>query len=841
MNSKRIVAWVLTIMMLVFSISAISEDYSEPVVIDEVVETLPTLTPTPTELQEDDVEDELIVEETEVIETPVEEIEPEETFSEIEETITEEVVEIEVEVEVEKEEEETFAPVFYITDEAEIATKQEVSSDEATSQINNSIQDATGKPLSDKQKDALKGFLDNLSKTEDFAIYTDTLIENEGAHVDGNVATNELEGNLTFNPNNTADEGFSYVGEGGNIDTNSKGMSEANGRNNTVVGTIVVGSGVNAPDEDGDGKFDSANWEADLQVIPDDIKDNPEAIEEWLREQGVDVKEGSLNIDETLDNLTSFGQSLIDEMLGDDADVSVSDSMKALKAVSERMDELTSDDIIVANISPEMFSNSMWYDQEYAEETGDYSYNFDQIFKNLIDGNVNNATIVINIVITDDNKDQMVQLYKAINSQTHSEHASYVVWNFGDFAGDLEIDNTFAGVIVAPNANVVIKNTVSAGRIVAKSVEHTTQGGGVNEVHGTHGGPEYPEESEKPTVKPTVKPTPTPTATPTVSPTPTPTVKVTESPTPTPTAVATPTPTATVITTPTPTIAVTPTPTISATPTNTPEATHTSIPTPSVVPTQTPTTEPTDTPVVTPSVIPTSTPETTTVVPETTPEDVSTPTPTATVVVEDTPTPAPTPSSTAPVVVIPTIEPTPTPAVRYISISGTKTWVDNNDALGLRPKAITVRLFRNGELIEEKDVFPANGWRYRFFNLPETDETGELYNYTISEKPVSGYYSTINDYDITNTILPNVVDNVYTEPDGTMSIVVARAGLSTMPLRTEQELSDLITLLDYAVPLWGGLLGTGDEIPVYPYIFMGIGFTALFILLYINKKKVYNA
>ena len=59
-------------------------------------------------------------------------------------------------------------------------------------------------------------------------------------------------------------------------------------------------------------------------------------------------------------------------------------------------------------------------------------------------------------------------------------------------------------------------------------------------------------------------------------------------------------------------------------------------------------------------------------------------------------------------------------------------------------------------------------------------------------------------------------------------------------LYNEEELEELIDLFDYGTPLWGGLLGTGDETPTYPYVFGGAGALALLALLLIGRKRRKN-
>ena len=55
-----------------------------------------------------------------------------------------------------------------------------------------------------------------------------------------------------------------------------------------------------------------------------------------------------------------------------------------------------------------------------------------------------------------------------------------------------------------------------------------------------------------------------------------------------------------------------------------------------------------------------------------------------------------------------------------------------------------------------------------------------------------------------------------------------------------EDLEDLVELFDYDTPLWGRPLKTGDELPIYPIVFGGIGtaaLIALIVLIVLNKKR----
>ncbi|MEM5663256.1 Cna B-type domain-containing protein [Bacillus toyonensis] len=87
--------------------------------------------------------------------------------------------------------------------------------------------------------------------------------------------------------------------------------------------------------------------------------------------------------------------------------------------------------------------------------------------------------------------------------------------------------------------------------------------------------------------------------------------------------------------------------------------------------------------------------------------------------------------------------------VKMTSVSGTKTWNDNNATD--RPSSIQVELLQNGNSIKTQEVTAVNSWNYTFADLPAYDNDGNAYTYTIKEQPVAGYKSEVNGYNITNT------------------------------------------------------------------------------------------
>ncbi|MBF4804396.1 Cna B-type domain-containing protein [Lancefieldella rimae] len=94
-----------------------------------------------------------------------------------------------------------------------------------------------------------------------------------------------------------------------------------------------------------------------------------------------------------------------------------------------------------------------------------------------------------------------------------------------------------------------------------------------------------------------------------------------------------------------------------------------------------------------------------------------------------------------------------------VSVSGTKTWNDNNNQDGKRPVSITVNLLKNGTKVDSKTVTPdvSGAWTYSFSGLDKYNADGTEITYTVSEDPVDGYTSTVTGTNITNSYTPETI------------------------------------------------------------------------------------
>lgn len=280
--------------------------------------------------------------------------------------------------------------------------------------------------------------------------------------------------------------------------------------------------------------------------------------------------------------------------------------------------------------------------------------------------------------------------------------------------------------------------------------------------------------------------------------------------------------------------------------------------TPTPVPTPTPTAMPTPTP--TPTATPTATPDVTpTATPTSTPYQGATPTPAPTPKPTPVPTDTPTPTETPTPTPVPTEEPTPTPTPKptpvptpipgkEIDVSVRKVWQDNRDAAGIRPQAITIKLYRKlttdaeypeRELVSVAISGQGDEWRFTFRNMPRFTESGEEYEYMVREEAVTGYSTIYQNNAIVNvreTPVPGTspspkprttpIPNVTPRPDNPTALIYVDG--------------EWIYLDDYGVPL-GILPQTGDESDLLLYACVGMlmlaSAAAMGLMLYRRRKE----
>ena len=143
-----------------------------------------------------------------------------------------------------------------------------------------------------------------------------------------------------------------------------------------------------------------------------------------------------------------------------------------------------------------------------------------------------------------------------------------------------------------------------------------------------------------------------------------------------------------------------------------------------------------------------------------------------------------------------------------VSVSGTKTWNDNNNQDGKRPASITVNLLKNGTKVDSKTVTPdvSGAWTYSFSGLDKYDATGTEITYTVSEDSVDGYTSTVTGTNITNSYIPET-----TVVKVAKTWVGPKAGSVTVHLLADGIDTGKTLTLDEA----GNWTGTFSNLPKY--------------------------
>ena len=86
-----------------------------------------------------------------------------------------------------------------------------------------------------------------------------------------------------------------------------------------------------------------------------------------------------------------------------------------------------------------------------------------------------------------------------------------------------------------------------------------------------------------------------------------------------------------------------------------------------------------------------------------------------------------------------------------ISISGVKTWNDNNDQDGKRPESITIHLLADGQVVDTKVVSAEDNWSWTFENLPKYKDHGIAIVYTVTEDAVDEYVTEYSGTNVVNT------------------------------------------------------------------------------------------
>lgn len=95
-----------------------------------------------------------------------------------------------------------------------------------------------------------------------------------------------------------------------------------------------------------------------------------------------------------------------------------------------------------------------------------------------------------------------------------------------------------------------------------------------------------------------------------------------------------------------------------------------------------------------------------------------------------------------------------TNTLKTIDVTAVKTWQDQENRFEIRPDSISIHLMQNGTAIEDANVTPAEDgtWTYKFEDVPQCDENGKDFTYTVTEDEVKGYNTSTDGMSVINTM-----------------------------------------------------------------------------------------
>ena len=341
----------------------------------------------------------------------------------------------------------------------------------------NKVVDAAGVELSEEETQKINELLESIEKTEGVVVYANELDRTN--HIEGNIAVNTVTaGNVNVVlgdvPENEKSD-TSYVGE------SNGGIQISDGAN------IIVGDSVSVSKPNENQTVINGGYSNNINVIK-------------LSEDETEEMEKTIN--NNLEEISAAGEaakSQIDEAF-------YADSTDAFESVNNMLknDVLTEGDIVSINVDYKSILQN------------------EGAFGNLINAN-KGTTVVVNIIMTEENVTE-ITILKAFSANVEvdtrfNEYSPYIVWNFGSYNGNININEEMVGIIVAPCASVYQAAGNLNGQIIAQVAGNN---GELHQVTQQTEEPKEPEPEPEPTPEPEPEPEPTPEPEPEPEPTPEP-------------------------------------------------------------------------------------------------------------------------------------------------------------------------------------------------------------------------------------------------------------------------------------------------------------------------------
>ena len=278
---------------------------------------------------------------------------------------------------------------------------------------NNKIKyvDSSGNALSSAEINKIHTFLNLLKTTKGCVVYANEIARTN--HIEGNIIVNNVNVPTSLVITRVKDlnpDDYSYVGN----TTDSIQLSDN--------GKIFLGSKIQITKPNGNQTIINGGYSNNISAIS---------------LSGEDTKKNEKMILNTLANISKTGSTIKSI-----ADTSFfGNSTNSFQSVNSLLENgvVSKGDVISININYNEILNN------------------EGSFGNLINSNPG-VTVIVNVIFPS-SAPKDININKAFSSNVKiptefNPKSSYIIWNFGDFAGNITINEEMLGIIVAPNANV---------------------------------------------------------------------------------------------------------------------------------------------------------------------------------------------------------------------------------------------------------------------------------------------------------------------------------------------------------------------------------------------------
>ena len=278
---------------------------------------------------------------------------------------------------------------------------------------NNKIKyvDSSGNALSSVEINKIHTFLNLLKTTKGCVVYANEIARTN--HIEGNIIVNNVNVPTSLVITRVKDlnpDDYSYVGN-----TTASIQLSDNGK-------IFLGSKIQITKPNGNQTIINGGYSNNISAISLSVED---------------TKKNEKMILNTLANISKTGSTIKSI-----ADTSFfGNSTNSFQSVNSLLENgvVSKGDVISININYNEILNN------------------EGSFGNLINSNPG-VTVIVNVIFPS-SVPKDININKAFSSNVKiptefNSKSSYIIWNFGDFAGNITINEEMLGIIVAPNANV---------------------------------------------------------------------------------------------------------------------------------------------------------------------------------------------------------------------------------------------------------------------------------------------------------------------------------------------------------------------------------------------------